>query len=157
MAEPRHLGTPNIGQMWEQAFPGVMEQAGQVRGALRSELRDCPVADETVLLLSELSANAIAHSASGNPGGEFTVRLQHFAGQYVGGEVEDEGSDWDGCLQDSARNASGLFLIVKLASAYGANRRTNGHRVVWFRLDYTAGDGRGLVPPPPARGPRCRR
>ena len=38
----------------------------------------------------ELAANAV-HSASGEAGGRFTVRLQHFRGEYVWGEVEDDG------------------------------------------------------------------
>ena len=78
--------------MWEQTFPGTTEQVRHVRAALRPLLRDCPVADDVVLLVSELSANAITHSASGKPGGKFTVRLQHFRGEYVWGEVEDDGS-----------------------------------------------------------------
>lgn len=144
MAKSPYSGTPDAVHVWEQTFPGAIEQAGQVRAALRPELRDCPIADEVVLLFSELSANAVAHSASGNPGGKFTVRLQHFPGQYIWGEVEDDGSDWDGKLRDSAREASGLFLVIKLASACGVDRGTNGHRVAWFRIDYTAGDNGDL-------------
>lgn len=33
-----------------------------------------PSADEAVLLTSELASNAVLHSASGWPGGKFTVR-----------------------------------------------------------------------------------
>jgi SAM-dependent methyltransferase len=72
--------------MWEQVFPGGLDQLGQVRAALRPLLSDCPVADDIILLLSELCANACAHSASGRPGGKFTVRLQHFPGEYVWGK-----------------------------------------------------------------------
>jgi two-component sensor histidine kinase len=115
-----------------------MEQAGQVRAALRPELEDCPAADEVILLLSELSTNAVAHSSSGRPDGKFTVRFQHFPGRYIWGEVEDEGSGWDGSLRDSARDASGLFLVINFASAYGVDRETNGHRVVWFRIAYAS-------------------
>jgi hypothetical protein len=167
MAEPSHPGMGDAGQMWEQAFPGAVKQAGQVRAALRPVLGDCPVADEAVLLLSELSANAVAHSASGSPGGKFTVRLQHVPGQYVRGEVEDEGSGWDGSLRDSARDASGLLLVIKLASACGVDCGADGHRLVWFRIDYAAGDHSGAGPgavigttidkaggPAPARRPR---
>ncbi len=89
---PLHHHLPEPEQIWEQTFPGTTEQVRHVRAALRPLLRDCPVADDVVLLVSELSANAITHSASGKPGGKFTVRLQHFRGEYVWGEVEDDGS-----------------------------------------------------------------
>lgn len=140
MARPSPSGTGGTEPVWEQAFPGAVEQTGLVRAALRPVLGDCPVADEAVLLLSELSANAVAHSASGSPGGKFTVRLRHATGRYVWGQVEDEGSGWDGSLPDSARDASGLFLVIKLASTYGVNCRSDGHRLVWFFIDYAAAD-----------------
>jgi two-component sensor histidine kinase len=148
MAKPPHPRMSDAMQMWERSFPGAMEQAGQVRAALRPELEDCPAADEVVLLLSELSTNAVAHSSSGSSGGKFTVRFQHFPGRYIRGEVEDEGSGWGGSLRDSARDASGLFLVINFASAYGVDHETNGHRVVWFCISCALGDngGRGVTP-----------
>lgn len=70
MAKLPHPRMSDAMQMWERSFPGAMEQAGQVRAALRPELEDCPAADEVVLLLSELSTNAVAHSSSGSSGGK---------------------------------------------------------------------------------------
>ena len=113
MTEPWRPGADGAGLVWEQVFPGVVEQAGQVRAALRSVLAGCPVIDEVVLVASELSTNAVAHSVSGGSGGKFTVRLRHVRGRYVWGAVEDEGSGWDGCLRDSSRDASGLFLVIE--------------------------------------------
>ena len=84
-------------------------------------------------LLSELSANAVVHSHSGRPGGEFTVRLQHMPGNYVWGEVEDAGSEeWGGDLAASARERSGLFIVMALASDCGVAGRPEGRRAVWF-------------------------
>ena len=75
-------------------------------------------------LLSELSANAVLHSRSGRPGGEFIVRLQHAPGDCVWGEVEDAGSGkWDGDLAASARERSGLFIVTALAWACGVADR----------------------------------
>jgi len=65
-------------RLWEHPYPGTTDQVRHVRAALRDFLGDCPVADDAVHLLSELSANAIAHSDSGKSGGTFTVRAQHF-------------------------------------------------------------------------------
>ena len=67
-------------------------------------------------LLSELSANAVVHSRSGLAGGAFIVRVQHAPGGCVWGEVEDAGSEeWGGDLAVSARERSGLFIVMALA------------------------------------------
>src|SRR5581483_8416432 len=65
------------GWTWEQAYGGTGDQVACVRAAVQSRLETCPVADDVVRLLSELSANAVAHSDSGEPGGKFMVRLTH--------------------------------------------------------------------------------
>ena len=121
------------GWLWEQAFPGVADQVRHVRAAVRALLDGCGAEETVVHLLSELSANAVVHSRSGRAGGEFVVRLQHAPGDYVTGEVEDAGSeDWDGDLAASAREQSGLFMVMALASACGVAGRPGCHRAVWF-------------------------
>ena len=73
----RERPPPTLQRLWEQPYPGTIDQLRHVRAALRQFLGDCPVADDAVHLLSELSANAIVHSDSGKSGGTFTVRAQH--------------------------------------------------------------------------------
>src|SRR5690242_16404470 len=73
-------------RLWEHPYPGTTDQVRYVRAAVRELLGESPVADDAVHLLSELSANAIAYSDSGKRGGKFTVRVQHFPGNYVWGE-----------------------------------------------------------------------
>ncbi len=124
-----------LARMWEHAYPGTTDQVRHVRAALRDYLSDCPVADDVIHLLSELSANAIVHSDSGQSGGTFTVRAHHFPDSYVWGEVEDQGSDWDGNLPRSAIHPHGLYFLQMLASAYGVER-IRRVRIVWFRIDY---------------------
>lgn len=121
--------------MWERTFPGTEDQLAYVRTALRPLLRDCLMADDVLLVMHELAANAVRHSRSGEDGGTFTVRLITVPGQYVLGEVEDGGSDWDGDLRGSAREASGLFLVLNLAAACGVSAG-RWKRVVWFRMHY---------------------
>jgi hypothetical protein len=135
-------------RLWEQPYPGTIDQVRHVRAALREFLADCPVAGDAVQLLSELSANAIAHTDSGSPGGSFTVRVQDYPDSYVWGEVEDQGSTWDGDLSRSARRPHGLYLLTHLASDCGVEpiRRAN---VVWFRIDY--GSPRSPAPSPSPR------
>jgi hypothetical protein len=117
---------------WEQAFPGAADQVRHVRAAARALLDGCSAEETVVHLLSELSANAVVHSRTGRPGGEFIVRLQH-ARDCVWGEVEDAGSEeWDGDLTASAREQSGLFIVMALAAACGVAGRPRRHRAVWF-------------------------
>ena len=120
---------------WEQTYPGTASQLRHVRSALRDFLGDCPLTDDAVFLLSELCANAVLHSDSGQPGGTFTVRAQHAVNDYVRGEVEDQGSDWHGDLSAAATRPHGLYLLLALASAHGVEQHGRAH-VVWFRLDY---------------------
>ena len=122
-------------RLWVHPYPGTIDQVRRVRAAVRELLGESPVADDAVHLLSELSANAIAHSDSGNRGGEFTVRVQHLPDSCVWGEVEDQGSTWDGNLSRSASHPHGLYLLERLASDCGVERIMRVH-VVWFRIDY---------------------
>ena len=119
------------GWMWEQAFPGSVNQVRHVRCAVRTVLDGCP-ADDVVLVLSEISANACQHSRSGKPGGKFIVRLQHSPGECVRGEVEDEGGPWGGYLAASARDQSGLSIVLALTSSCGVELRPGEHHAVWF-------------------------
>ena len=79
-----------------------------MRADLRPLLAGCPAADDMVLLVSELAANAIAHSDSGRPGGIFTVRLTHRSARGAQAEVADQGSTWPGDLPVSAQPPHGL-------------------------------------------------
>jgi serine/threonine-protein kinase RsbW len=124
----------DLARQWEHAYPGTTDQVRHVRAALRGYFGDCPVADDAIHLLSELSANAIVHSDSGRSGGTFIVRAQCYQ-SYMWGEVEDQGSDWDGNLPRSAIHPHGLYFLQMLASAFGVER-IGRVRVVWFRIDY---------------------
>lgn len=136
---------------WERTYPGQKDQIGKVRADMRGLLGDCPVADDVVLLLSELGTNAISHSKSGTAGGKFIVRVSDFVGDYVYGEVEDEGSDWLGDLVLSARRPHGLYVVRQLATACGVDRGKRT-RIVWFTIDYSPGGAQPIA----ANAPRAR-
>ncbi len=125
---------------WEQTFPGTPDQLRAVRAALRPALRGFPPADDIILLTSELCANAILHSGSGQPGGTFTVRLHRAGGHSVHVEVQDQGSTWDGNLHRSARHAHGLRLVLDLAAACGAVPGPAAC-TVWIRINHPAAPG----------------
>jgi len=150
------------GSSWEHAFPGTGHQLTLMRAAMLCLLGDCPVADDAVLLMSEMAANAVRHSRSGGEGGTFTARLVDIPGKYVLGVIEDGGSDWSGDLPGSVRQASGLQILLALSSdcgTYGGRHK----RAVWFLVHYPAfnyapaahAGAPGMPPPrvPGAQGP----
>jgi serine/threonine-protein kinase RsbW len=152
------LSSPAAGSVrggwWERSFPGSTDQLTLLREVLGSLLAGCPMADDVILLMSELGANAVRHSGSGKDGGTFTARLVDLPGEYILGVIEDGGSDWDGNLPRSARDASGLYLVLALSAdcgVYGGQRK----RAVWFRIQYprigpalsaTQGDASDVLP-----------
>ncbi len=123
---------------WAQTFPGTPDQLRHVRAALRPLLHGHPAADDIILLTSELCANAVLFSASGRPGGTFTVRLDHADSRSVHAEVQDQGSTWDGNLRHCARHSHGLRLVLDLAAECGTDPGVHAC-TVWFRINDPAG------------------
>ncbi len=133
MRDRAALAPPDLARTWQQVFVGTPDQLGRVRAAIRTFLEGCPAADDVALLASELCANA-THSASGQPGGAFTVRVQHVHGGHVRAEVRDDGSDWHGDIARSASQPHGLYLLLALAADCGTHVSGRSGSV-WFRLD----------------------
>ena len=119
----------------EHTFPGRPSQVRLARVLIAAFLRGCPGADDAILLTSELCTNAIAHSASGQPGGTFTVRARRASTTRVYTEVEDQGSTWDGDLT-GAKAPHGLFLLQSLSDSCGTRAGTRGW-IMWFALGVT--------------------
>ena len=118
-------------------YPGRADQVRHVRRAVARHLAGCPAADDAILIVSELAANAIVHSAS--RGQFFTVRAELFP-DYVWVEAEDLGGPWR-CRQPDGR-PHGLDVVEALTGpdGWGVETTTDGGRVVWARLDLTAGE-----------------
>lgn len=120
---------------FERAYPGTAIQVRRVRADLAAIASGCPVADDLILLASELAANAATHSKSGWPGGEFTVRVDLHPGEYVWAEVVDQGGPWTG--RDGGDRPHGLDIVAAIAGA--DNWGVDGGpacRVAWFRLGW---------------------
>jgi serine/threonine-protein kinase RsbW len=124
-------------------YPGRADQLHHVRRAVARHLADCPAADEATLILSELAANAIVHSASRDQ--FFTVRAEVFPG-YVWVEAEDLGGPWQRRQPDNRPH--GLDVVEALAGpgAWGVETTTGGGRVVWARLDMPPGEWTSTSP-----------
>ena len=114
------------------SFPGRRDQVRQARAFIARFLDGHPAADDAVLLVSELAANACAHSASGLPGGSFIVRVQVSDGGRVYVEVEDQGSSWGGSLI-KIESPHGLYLVRSLSAECGTRPGARGW-VTWFVL-----------------------
>lgn len=114
--------------------PGILSRtlAGQpssvlqARRALRGFLGDTPRTDDAELIVSELAANAVRHSASREQDGEFEIRLEAKIG-WLRIEVIDQGAlaaavapevsdDSIGHYRESGR---GHLLVDALADEWG--------------------------------------
>ena len=117
-----------------RAFPGSPEQIARVREFVRLALGPVPVLDEAVLLVSELTTNAVIHTASGD-GGTFDVAVRRCPST-VRVEVHDAGS----CRVPMphpedfmAEEGRGLGLVNLVADRWGHNGDQDG-RSVFFEL-----------------------
>jgi serine/threonine-protein kinase RsbW len=115
-------------------YPGRPEHVRHVRADARVLLAGCPAADEVILCLSELAANAVLHSSSHRPGGTFTVRIANCPGAYIRIEVEDGGGPWLAPAPDPC-SGRGLDIIRVLAAEWGVATSPAG-RTVWARFDW---------------------
>jgi serine/threonine-protein kinase RsbW len=124
---------------FERGYPGTASQARRVRADLAAITGRCPVAEDVILLASELAANATRHSRSGWPGGAFTVRADFRPDAYAWVEVIDQDGEWSEPRPDD-EHGRGLAIVAAIAG--DGNWGINGgpaFRVVWFRLDWPAG------------------
>jgi anti-sigma regulatory factor (Ser/Thr protein kinase) len=121
---------------FEREYPGATSQARRVRADLAKITVACPVADDLILMASELAANATTHSRSGQPGGKFTVRANLYPGDYAWVEVIDQGGEWTEPKPGDDRGR-GLAIVAAIAGDgnWGIDGDTACH-VVWFRLDW---------------------
>ena len=115
----------------QRFFPGRADQIREARAFVARLLRGSALAADAVLLISEMAANACLYSASGGPGGAFTVRVDGFPG-HIRAEVEDQGSAWDGDLS-TAQPPHGLYLLQALSASCGTRPGIHGW-VTWYTL-----------------------
>jgi serine/threonine-protein kinase RsbW len=120
-----------------RAYPGRPELLRRVRADLGAVLDGCPIADETILVASELAANAVVHSSSRQPGGWFIVRAEVSPGECVWVEVEDQGEVWAGGHPRDGR-PHGLDIVQAIVGEanWGSYGDAALGRVAWARLGW---------------------
>ncbi|GAA2030026.1 ATP-binding protein [Nocardiopsis rhodophaea] len=148
-----------------RTFPGRAESAARARHWLKDLLdhETCgarvptETAETAYLLLSELATNAAQHTASGRPGGYFSV-FARFTASRLRIEVTDEPALADPPVASSARphdeSGRGLGIVAALSTRCGDYRRARSH-TVFFELAHGSrnGNGNGNLPPPLALTP----
>jgi hypothetical protein len=129
---PLSLITPDL--RWRRVFPGHERQLGMLRRWLASLLPDCPARDDVLSIATELSTNALRHTASGHRG--FTVEITWYT-QVVRIAVEDGGAaEGPRVIDDPAGDhGRGLLLVKGLSVRMGVCGDHRG-RLVWAEVPW---------------------
>jgi serine/threonine-protein kinase RsbW len=126
---------------WSRSFLGRAECLSEVRKFTVAVLGDRPGTDLVVLAASELAANAILHTASGEPGGQFVVHLATFADRCQI-RVDDAGGPKvpRACSEErpDAEAGRGLALIDALSLKWGVLGDERS-RAVWAEIPFPFG------------------
>jgi serine/threonine-protein kinase RsbW len=133
---------------WWRSFPGVPASARGVRRWLRELLPECDPLDDLSLVASELAANAVLHTASGAPGGEFDMDLS-WSPRFVRVVVGDGGARSEPTAVESPAGTSGRGLsgvVAGLAAAWGHSGGADGR---WVWADIAWGERGGPLLPVP--------
>lgn len=120
----------------DRSYLGTAEQIRRVRADVATLIGNCPVADDLLLVVSELTTNAVLHSRTRARGGRFTVRVDIRADNYVWAEIEDQGGEW--VKPESDDRPHGLDIVAAIAGAgnWGIDGDALGGHIVWVRLDW---------------------
>ena len=116
---------------YHQVFRGQPDQVSRVRRAVGQHVRDTPVADDVILIASELATNAVLHSKSRDE--IFAVVCEVYP-CCVRIEVADLGGQWHDPEPDDRPH--GLDIVTALAAKWGIKSGTAGIRVVWARVEF---------------------
>ncbi len=123
-------------QPWQvtatKTFPAAPDQVSAARRFLARLAEGFPAADDALLCLSEAATNAIQHSHSARPGGQFTVRATRAPG-LLRVEVEDGGGPWQPPVRHHDHGGRGLAILTALTD-WGTTTDGNGHRTIWFEI-----------------------
>lgn len=123
--------------MWSKKFAGRPECLAEARRFTIAALGESDGAHIAALVTDELAGNAIKHTASGGPGGEFVLRLARF-GNRCWVRVEDQGGPTTPsvCAADEQDEAGrGLTIVDVLSLRWGAEGNEHA-RTVWAEITF---------------------
>ncbi|MGZ0200315.1 ATP-binding protein [Streptomyces sp. RM1] len=119
-------------RVWGLSCPGFPEEVSRARRWTRDILRGSPLADDAALIVSELSTNAIRHTASGLDSGIFHLAVAVSA-QVVAVSVTDDGGTGTAPKiehQDhDAEHGRGLDMVSLIAHRVAVHSSDHGYTV----------------------------
>ncbi|UJA08797.1 ATP-binding protein [Streptomyces collinus] len=119
-------------RVWGLSCPGFPEEVSRARRWTRDILRGSPLADDAELIVSELSANAILHTASGREYGSFHLAVAVSA-QVVAVSVTDDGGTGTAPKAEhqdqDAEHGRGLGMVSVIAHRVVVHDSDQGHTV----------------------------
>ncbi|MBO7939053.1 ATP-binding protein [Streptomyces sp. S9] len=119
-------------RVWGLSCPGFPEEVSRARRWTRDILHGSPLADDAELIVSELSANAILHTASGRESGSFHLTVAVSA-QVVALSVTDDGGTGTApkieYQNHDAEHGRGLGMVSTLAHRIVVHQSQAGHTV----------------------------
>jgi anti-sigma regulatory factor (Ser/Thr protein kinase) len=123
MAAYQHEGTcmheyTSTARVWGLTCPGFPEEVSRARRWTRDILRGSPLAEDAELIVSELSANAILHTASGLESGRFRLVLAVSPQVIVLSVTDDGGAATAPKVEDQDQDAEhgrGLGMVSVIA------------------------------------------
>lgn len=121
-----------------RVFPGQPARVAEARAFVAAALAGCPARETLLACVSELAANAIAHTASGD-GGVFAVEVSRPADGRAMIAVTDAGGPGEPSIRDPdemAERGRGLALVAALASRWGHHPAPGGARTVWAEVTW---------------------
>ena len=124
-------------EIWSKEFAGRPECLVEVRRFTCAVLGDCEAAHIVALVADELAGNAIKHTASGEPDGEFVLRLARFANRCLV-RVDDQGgpSTPSVCAADDEDEfGRGLTIVAMLSARWGVDGDEKA-RSVWAEITF---------------------
>lgn len=130
---------------WTMTFDGLACRVSAARQFALQVVGDVLGADAVVLVTSELAGNAVQHSRSGQPGGQFTLHVAAYGNRWCV-RVDDAGGPTEPLVgrADSSRAEAGrgLALVSALASDWGV---LGDHyaRAVWAEIPRPGGEESG--------------
>jgi anti-sigma regulatory factor (Ser/Thr protein kinase) len=128
-------------------FAGEPCRVSEARAFVALALAGCPARETLLACVSELAANAVAHTASG-AGGMFMVEVIRPAAGVAVVAVTDAGGPREPSVRDAdelAEGGRGLALVAALASRWGHHEAPGGGRTVWAEATWPVAVPAGLL------------